>query len=725
MNHCIPRTQPINDYTYGLSRCCRLLLFILFTCFTFSSFSQINHQQKADPRPTHNTIYINEYSSVISFDPCTNKMLIDSPANFQNGDMVLLIQMQGAAIDSTNTPAFGNIIDYRHTGNYEFNYIANIAGNEVFLQNVVTRKYDFQKGKVQIVNVHPFISYTVADPVSCPAWNGSTGGVIVLFSKNILTLYQPIDATSRGFRQGITANFRFDTLVCGQTDYYADSTSWQYARKGEGIALAGFDKWNGRGKFANGGGGGNAQNSGGGGGGNFGQGGQGGYQLDSCGSAPFSNGGLPGTGLNYNNSVNQIFMGGGGGAGHMDSDNPAFNASGGAGGGIIIIKADSLQSNNYRIAATGNRSAYCYSCTNDGTGGGGAGGTVLLDIGTYLDSATIAVNGGDGSLVLNYFSPKDRVGPGGGGAGGGIWFKGNVPPLARTVVTGGANGTIYDDAENPWGAIPGSNGAVLNNLQMPFDTVAFTQPTILIDTSVFNCRRYTFKGSVIPGFLPIASWRWNFGDGFIDTLQNTVHTYALGASFQVSLTVTDTNSCKTDTVKTIVVPPLPHVIATKSNDIDCFHGAVQLNATGASTYSWQPAGTLDHPDSPNPIASPTQQTIYLVVGSGVNGCTDSNSVTVKTNTLDKINCLMPSAFTPNNDGLNDCFGIKGWGFIQQLNFTIYNRWGQVVFHSQNPGDCWDGKFEGQYQAAGAYVYEIAAKTLCGSVERKGTLVLIR
>lgn len=694
------------------------LLLILLIALAFPTFSQT--------RPQHNTIFINEYSTVLSIDPCKNNITLGNPADFQIGDSILIIQMQGAVIDSSNTFSFGNILDYRCTGNYEFNSIKSLTGNVAGLANNVTRRYDVKNGKVQIVNIHPYTSYTVNDPISCPDWDGSTGGVIVLFVQDTLTLNQPIDAGSRGFRGGVTANFKYDTLACSKTDYYADSAAWQYARKGEGIALLGFDKWNGRGKFANGGGGGNAQNSGGGGGGSFGPGGNGGYQLDSCGSAPFDNGGVAGTSLTYSNAANQIYMGGGGGAGHMDSDNPAFFAFGGPGGGIIIVKAGSLQSNIYGIKSAGGRGKYCYSCTNDGTGAGGAGGTILMDIGTYLDSATITATGGDGSLVLNFFAPTQRVGPGGGGAGGVIWFNGNIPTLARTSLTGGINGIIYDDALNPWGATPGSNGAVLNNLKMPFDTVLFILPVAVISQTVSNCNAFSFTCSITPSYLPVASWLWSFSDGFKDSMQNPMHTYRISGSLPVGLTITDTNGCITNTIKTIMVSKFPTVTATKSNDVDCSHGLVQLKASGAVRYDWKPATTLDNSGIANPIASPTQQTTYTVTGwDSIGLCYGSDTVVVKISMLNSSTLLMPSAFTPNNDGLNDCFGIKGWGAVQQLDFTIFNRWGEIMYHSTNATDCWDGKVKGLYQSPGTYVYTIKAKTLCGAAERNGTLVLIR
>ena len=87
---------------------------------------------------------------------------------------------------------------------------------------------------------------------------------------------------------------------------------------------------------------------------------------------------------------------------------------------------------------------------------------------------------------------------------------------------------------------------------------------------------------------------------------------------------------------------------------------------------------------------------------------------------------MPSAFTPNHDGHNDCFGAKYWGFITEFDFSIFNRWGECVFKTKNPGQCWDGNYKGKLQIADVYVYIIHARSFCeASVFRKGTVALIR
>jgi len=128
----------------------------------------------------------------------------------------------------------------------------------------------------------------------------------------------------------------------------------------------------------------------------------------------------------------------------------------------------------------------------------------------------------------------------------------------------------------------------------------------------------------------------------------------------------------------------------------------------------------------NPVATPTQTTMYYVQISNTNGCTAQDSIEVKVIVGEAENgYMLPTAFTPNNDGYNDCFGIKKWGYVTDLDFSVYNRWGNIIFHTNNSSNCWDGTYNGVQQPTGAYVYQIRAKTICGNVYRKGTIVLIR
>jgi gliding motility-associated-like protein len=175
----------------------------------------------------------------------------------------------------------------------------------------------------------------------------------------------------------------------------------------------------------------------------------------------------------------------------------------------------------------------------------------------------------------------------------------------------------------------------------------------------------------------------------------------------------------------VVVNPLPNIFITKSNNLDCNYSDTRLSATGAVTYTWSPATGLDNPNIASPVASPQETTTYTVTGRDANGCVNTATVLVEITTDRQGPNLVANGFTPNGDGVNDCFGIKYWGVISKMEMTIYNRGGQRVFYSTQPTACWDGRFQGQPQPAGVYVYYIRATTQCGVIERKGTVTLIR
>lgn len=195
---------------------------------------------------------------------------------------------------------------------------------------------------------------------------------------------------------------------------------------------------------------------------------------------------------------------------------------------------------------------------------------------------------------------------------------------------------------------------------------------------------------------------------------------------QYDVIITDTvcNASRTFST-TVTVHPLPLLTVAKSNDIDCTTDNSQLTVTGATTYSWSPSTWLSDSTIANPISTPADTITYYVTGTDINGCENNTSITVNVTSTGKSLYLMPTAFTPNGDGLNDCYGIRYWGSMQHLDFSIYNRWGERVFHTTNPAACWDGRHRGVMQDAGIFVYVIRAKTLCGDAFKKGTFALIK
>ncbi len=107
----------------------------------------------------------------------------------------------------------------------------------------------------------------------------------------------------------------------------------------------------------------------------------------------------------------------------------------------------------------------------------------------------------------------------------------------------------------------------------------------------------------------------------------------------------------------------------------------------------------------------TQGLLQPIIQIGIDPC----------KTLD----FIPSAFTPNNDGLNDCYGVTHWLPTSTFELAIYDRWGEMIFRTTDQYACWDGKYRNKDQPIGVYVYMIRANTNCGPAFKKGTFVLVR
>lgn len=86
----------------------------------------------------------------------------------------------------------------------------------------------------------------------------------------------------------------------------------------------------------------------------------------------------------------------------------------------------------------------------------------------------------------------------------------------------------------------------------------------------------------------------------------------------------------------------------------------------------------------------------------------------------------PNAFSPDGDGVNDLFSIKGQG-VQNYALEIYNRWGQIVFQSENLDLAWNGEYRGSQVPVGTYVYQVKALNVSGNhtIVKNGHVVLIR
>ncbi|HTL08102.1 MAG TPA: hypothetical protein VL307_07605, partial [Chitinophagaceae bacterium] len=428
------------------------------------------------------------------------------------GDLLLIIQTQGADVQGTNsnvygdnaasTPANGYLSTNLTAGLYEYVVAAGnvvIGGGTLTIQSATVNAYTIRnnsggatqgQARYQVIRVPQYSSVTLSANLTPLAWNGSVGGVIAIDVAGVLTFNGfTINASGSGFRGGGGRQLAGGAGGTG-TDYVNVASSNFHGYKAEGFAgtpryinnagtlldntLEGYPNGStARGAPANAGGGAtdanptsNDQNSGGGGGGNGGAGGNGGNAW----SANSAIGGYGGSSF-AEVATTRLVMGGGGGSGNTNdgTGTPAsgFASSGAAGGGLVMVRAGAV-SGTGTINANGANANN--TVLNDGSGGGGAGGSVLLltSSTTGLSSITVTAQGGTGGTNTGAGASH---GPGGGGGGGVIYCNGTLN--GSSSVAGGANGTTsISPGPAAYGATAGSTGILLQNVTAPANNIA-------------------------------------------------------------------------------------------------------------------------------------------------------------------------------------------------------------------------------------------------------------
>lgn len=145
------------------------------------------------------------------------------------------------------------------------------------------------------------------------------------------------------------------------------------------------------------------------------------------------------------------------------------------------------------------------------------------------------------------------------------------------------------------------------------------------------------------------------------------------------------------------------------------------------SYSWTPPETLNNPFIFNPVASPSDTTIYTIIVTDEYGCTGADTTIVHTLTPGCTDpyIFVPNTFTPNGDNNNDVLFVRG-NYIDVLEFYVYNRWGEKVFESRNKNDGWDGTYKGEPLGTDVYGYYLKALCLGGEeFFKKGNVTLLR
>jgi gliding motility-associated-like protein len=176
-----------------------------------------------------------------------------------------------------------------------------------------------------------------------------------------------------------------------------------------------------------------------------------------------------------------------------------------------------------------------------------------------------------------------------------------------------------------------------------------------------------------------------------------------------------------DTV-TVYVFEIPEVTASYDSIIFCHSGTlITLNASPGVSYSWESPDVTD-PFSAQNFVNPEDDFTYSVVAS--NGACDTTlELPVIVSGADVV---IPTAFSPNGDGINDFFFILPSCPLDLTYFRIFNRWGEVLYQTNNINDKWDGTYKSEECALGVYVYVVSGGRPSGeSVVVRGNVTLIR
>ena len=286
-----------------------------------------------------------------------------------------------------------------------------------------------------------------------------------------------------------------------------------------------------------------------------------------------------------------------------------------------------------------------------------------------------------------------------------------------SVKTGSDGNSLLDDCDN----------------NMPDGTVSFTVHQNVSAAFSYNIKQGCVQDTVDfvhDGAFGTNRWTWEM-EGTTSADQNTSIIYNTSGDKPVTLTVSNDYCTDTHTETISIAPRLDAKF--NSPEITCAADAVTITDISAGTISnwnWNfGEGNTSTQQNPGPFkypSSPGEKSyiIKLAISNDI-GCSDTASANILV--VGNCNIVVPSAFTPNNDGKNDyLFPTNAFG-ADNLIFRIYNRFGQLVFETKDWQKKWDGNVNGQPQGTGTYVWSLSY-TLRSTGRRytfKGTTLLVR
>jgi gliding motility-associated-like protein len=285
---------------------------------------------------------------------------------------------------------------------------------------------------------------------------------------------------------------------------------------------------------------------------------------------------------------------------------------------------------------------------------------------------------------------------------------------------------------------PGTDGTILIDecgQETPLQTISFnTVDTVSAEFQYnikFGCQRDTLTFSH-DGAHDVNSWNWTFNN---TTATTQTHTIIFPATSTNNIKLTVSNGICSDTASDVVVLDNEVRASFTMPDFICPEDKLLVENTSTGQidvwrWNFDVLGNSVLKDPPPFVLPPNNNrelylTIKLVAFNNTLGCSDSSRhiLTVLNNCF----IAVPTAFTPNNDGLNDSFGPHNAVKALNLDFKVFNRWGQLLFHSHDWRKKWDGKINGILQATGVYVWMLSYTNSDTNqpIFQKGTVTLIR
>jgi gliding motility-associated-like protein len=254
-----------------------------------------------------------------------------------------------------------------------------------------------------------------------------------------------------------------------------------------------------------------------------------------------------------------------------------------------------------------------------------------------------------------------------------------------------------------------------------------------IDICEGNTSIYDFTATANGYISPVYRWQlstdggvtWNDIPG-ANSLSYQRQPTASG-TYGYRLTVTEASvagipACRIASTSIVInVHPNP-VVNAGSDRVVLTGGSATLNSTAEGeniTHQWSPPTGISDINDLHPVVTPAADTRYTLSATSAYGCTSQDDMLVKV----VAGIFVPTAFTPNGDGKNDTWTIPYLDPSFEATVSVFNRWGQRVYHSYATTVSWDGKLNGLPQAPGAYIYYITFKT--SPLKLKGMVTIIR